>query len=77
MNQKDLPKDLPITIDPEIHSGTPVFRGTRVPVETLFVNLADGYSLDEIIAEFPTIKRQDAVKVLQAVPYILVSLQPA
>lgn len=72
-----LPKDLPITIDPEIHSGTPVFRGTRVPVETLFSNLADGYSLDEIIDEFPSINRQDAVKVLQAVPYILVKLQPA
>ncbi len=72
-----LPKDLPITIDPEIHSGTPVFRGTRVPVQTLFVNLADGYSLDEIIDEFPSINRQDAIKVLEAAPRYLVSAVPA
>lgn len=66
-----LPKDLPITIDSEIHSGTPVFRGTRVPIETLFSNLADGYSLDEIIDDFPTMNRQDAIKVLEAAPHYL------
>ena len=38
---------LPINIDPEIMSGTPVFEGTRVPVQALIDNLADGVSLDE------------------------------
>lgn len=59
-------QDLPITIDPEIVSGTPVFRGTRVPVQTLFDYLADGYTLDEILENFPSVRREDAVMVLEA-----------
>lgn len=65
------PTDLPITIDPEIVSGTPVFRGTRVPIQTLFDYLADGYTLDEILDYFPTIHRQDAVRVLEAAPHLI------
>lgn len=60
-----LPKDLPITIDPEIHTGTPVFRGTRVPIKTLFDNLADGYTLDEILEDFPSVNRKDATIILE------------
>jgi uncharacterized protein (DUF433 family) len=41
IDQKDLDR-LPITIDPEIVSGTPVFRGTRVPVDALISNLEAG-----------------------------------
>jgi uncharacterized protein (DUF433 family) len=37
----------------------PVFRGTRVQAEILFENLADGYSLDEILVSFPTLDRND------------------
>lgn len=77
MNQTNLAKDLPITIDPEIHSGTPVFRGTRVPVQTLFDYLADGFTLDEIIEQFPTINRQDAITVLEAAPHYLAGAVPA
>lgn len=62
----NLQTDLPITIDPEIHSGAPVFRGTRVPIQVLLDNLADGYSLEEILDNYPSIKREDAVKVLEA-----------
>ena len=64
-------EQLPITIDPEIHSGTPVFRGTRVPVQTLFDNLADGYTLDQILDEYPSLRRQDVIKVLEAAPHYL------
>jgi uncharacterized protein (DUF433 family) len=64
-------EELPITIDPEIVSGTPVFRGTRVPIQTLFDYLADGYTLDEILEYFPTIQRQDAVRVLEIAPHFL------
>lgn len=39
--------------------GRPIFRGTRVQVETLFENLADGHSLDEIVENFPTLDRSD------------------
>jgi uncharacterized protein (DUF433 family) len=50
--------------DPEILGGHPVFRGTRVPVEILFDNLADGLTLDEILQAYPTLDRQDAITVL-------------
>ncbi len=56
---------LPITIDPNIVSGTPVFRGTRVPVQTLFDYIADGYTLVEFLDNFPTVKRGDALLVLE------------
>ncbi len=64
IEQKDLDR-LPITIDPEIVSGTPVFRGTRVPVEALIDNLEAGLSLDEFLNHFPTVKREQALQVLE------------
>jgi uncharacterized protein (DUF433 family) len=44
---------LPITIDPDVVSGAPVFRGTRVPVDALLSNLEAGLSLDEFLENFP------------------------
>ncbi len=58
-------KFLPITIDPEIVSGAPVFKGTRVPVEALLTNLEAGLSLDEFLENFPTVTRQQAIQVLE------------
>ena len=55
---------LPIEVDPEIMSGAPVFTGTRVPIETLFDYLMRGSSLDEFMECFPTVKRQDALLIL-------------
>ena len=55
---------LPITIDPEIVSGAPVFRGTRVPVEALISNLEAGLTLDEFLENFPTVTREQALQVL-------------
>src|SRR3990167_3945611 len=43
--------------DPEILGGTPVFRGTRVPVKNLLDSLAAGDSLDQFLDDFPTVKR--------------------
>ena len=57
-------KDLPITIDLEIMSGAPVFTGTRVPVAALLENLQAGVSLDEFLENFPTVTRDQAVRVL-------------
>jgi len=51
--------------DPEIMHGTPVFRGTRVPVQTLFDYLENGDSLDDFLEGFPTISRELAVQVLE------------
>ncbi|MCB1206826.1 MAG: DUF433 domain-containing protein [Verrucomicrobiae bacterium] len=53
-----------ITIDPEILGGTPVFRGTRVPVQTLFQYLESNYALDEFLECFPTVSREAAIALL-------------
>jgi uncharacterized protein (DUF433 family) len=57
-------KDIPITVDPDVMSGVPVFAGTRVPVSALLENLAAGVSLDEFLENFPTVSREMAVGVL-------------
>lgn len=59
---------LPINIDPEIMSGTPVFEGTRVPIEALIQNLADGVSLEEFLENFPTVSREQALAILNFHP---------
>jgi uncharacterized protein (DUF433 family) len=47
--------------DPEILGGTPVFVGTRVPVETLMEWLGGGYTLEEFLENFPTVEREQAL----------------
>jgi uncharacterized protein (DUF433 family) len=54
-----------VTVDAEIHSGTPVFSGTRVPVKTLFDHLEAGDSLEVFLNDFPSVTRQHAVAVLE------------
>lgn len=54
----------PVNIDKEILGGTPVFRGTRVPVQTLFDYLEGNYTLEEFLDDFPTVKKQLALAVL-------------
>ena len=56
---------LPITVDPEILGGTPVFRGTRVPVDALLGNLEAGVSIDEFLENFPTVSRDQVLEVLK------------
>ena len=54
-----------IVSDPEILGGTPVFKGTRVPVRTLFEYLADGLSLEFFVETFPSVTREQAADVLR------------
>ena len=54
-----------ITIDPEILGGAPVFKGTRVPVKTLFEYLENNYSLEEFLECFPSVSRELALRVLE------------
>ena len=54
-----------INIDPEILNGTPVFNGTRVPIETLFDHLESGISLDDFLSDFPSVTHEQAVLVLE------------
>ena len=53
-----------ITIDNEILGGQTVFKGTRVPVETLFDHLEAGISLDQFLEDFPTVSREQAIALL-------------
>jgi uncharacterized protein (DUF433 family) len=55
-----------ITVSPHILGGIPVFRGTRVPVQGLFEHLEAGDSLDEFLASFPDVSREQAIRVLEA-----------
>jgi uncharacterized protein (DUF433 family) len=54
-----------ITIDPDILGGVPVFKGTRVPIKTLFEYLENDYSLEEFLECFPSVSRDLARQVLE------------
>jgi len=51
--------------DPEILGGTPVFVGTRVPVQSLFDHLEAGDSIDDFLEGFPSVKREQVIAVLK------------
>ena len=51
--------------DPEIMGGTPVLRGTRVPVQTLIEYLEAGDSIDEFLEGFPTVTRDQVIACLE------------
>jgi uncharacterized protein (DUF433 family) len=54
-----------IVADPEVLSGTPCFRGTRVPFKNLMDYLEGGHSLDEFLRQFPTVTREMGVQALE------------
>jgi uncharacterized protein (DUF433 family) len=54
-----------IVSDPDVMSGTPCFRGTRVPFKNLIDYLEGGHSLVEFLQQFPTVTREIAVQALE------------
>lgn len=54
-----------ISKDPEILGGTPVFKGTRVPIESLFDHLEAGVSIDAFLDDFPSVTKEQAIAVLE------------
>ena len=60
MNVKEL-----VEVDPKKMSGTPVFTGTRVPINHLFEYLEEGETLDEFLRQFPSVARKQALAVLE------------
>lgn len=60
MNATDL-----INVDPDILGGTPVFKGMRVPVRTLFEYLEGDYTLEEFLECFPSVTREMVHKILE------------
>lgn len=54
-----------LTISPQVQFGTPVFKGTRVPSAFLLEFLEDGLTIEAFIAEFPSVRHQQAVDLLE------------
>ena len=57
--------------DPEIHSGAPVFTGTRIAVKVLFDYLEDGQTVDDFVSHYPSISREQAIAALEEVEELL------
>ena len=54
-----------VSCDPNVMGGTAVFRGTRVPVQTLVDHLEAGESIDDFLEGFPTVTRQQVIAFLE------------
>ncbi len=54
-----------VNIDPETMWGTPVFIGTRVPIQTLFDYIEGGDDLNEFLDDYPTVSKEAAIQVLE------------
>lgn len=54
-----------ITSSPDVMGGTPVFAGTRVPVQTLLDYLENGESIDDFLEGFPTVRREQVIEFLE------------
>jgi uncharacterized protein (DUF433 family) len=65
--------DSVISRDPDIMHGTPVFRGTRVPVQTLFEYLEGGDTLEDFLEGFPTVSRDLAICALEEAKHLLLA----
>jgi len=60
-----LMSDLVVSISPEVMGGTPVFAGTRVPVQTLFEYVEAGDTIDDFLVGFPTVTREQVLVLLE------------
>lgn len=54
-----------VWVDPDRMSGTPCFRGTRVPIQTLIDHWEGGSTIEEFLADFPTVSRLQALKLIE------------
>jgi uncharacterized protein (DUF433 family) len=62
-----------IQVNPNILGGTPVFKGTRVPVENFFDHMEAGVTIEDFILDFPTVTKEQCVQVLELAEQILTS----
>jgi uncharacterized protein (DUF433 family) len=62
-----------IVKNPDILCGSPVFRGTRVPIQALFDYLEDGETLEDSLQGFPTVSREAAVAALEEAKHLLLA----
>ena len=68
-NEHELHSYSPVVSNPKVLGGTLVFRGTRVPAQTLLDYLNDGYTLEQFLEFFPSVSSKDASTFLQLVKY--------
>jgi uncharacterized protein (DUF433 family) len=62
-----------IVRDPDVLGGTPIFRGTRVPFQTLLEYLEGGQTLGEFLEDFPTVGREAAIRALEHAKALVIS----
>lgn len=72
---KTEPAQTIISRSPDIMSGAPVFAGTRVPVQSLLDYLAGGHPLKEFLEDFPTVRREQTLELLQKLKDSLATAQ--
>lgn len=70
-----LEREMIVSRDPNVHSGDLVFRGTRVPVETLIDHLKSGYSMEEYLEGFPSVERWQVEAFLELSPEAIEQLK--
>ena len=73
MRRCSMERESVILRDPEILGGTPCFRGTRVPVDSLLDYLEAGDTLDEFLDNFPSVAREAAIAALEEAKALLTS----
>ncbi|MBD2754508.1 DUF433 domain-containing protein [Spirosoma validum] len=61
-----------INVDPEIMGGTPVFQGTRVPVQYLFDHLENNATIDEFLAGYPSVSKNQAIALIHLMSHGIV-----
>jgi uncharacterized protein (DUF433 family) len=64
-----------VVSDPHVLWGTPVFQGTRVPAETLFLYLEEGESIDTFLHDFPNVSRELALQSLRTAGGALIDVE--
>ncbi len=62
-----------ISISPDVMGGTPVFRGTRVPIQTLLDYLEAGESIDNFLDGFPTVTREQVIAFLEEAKELIIA----
>lgn len=62
-----------IQVDPDILSGTPVFKGTRVPIKNLFDYIESGETVEEFLKEFPSVTHDQVISLLKEAESVLTS----
>lgn len=70
---KNVKKPDLVNIDKEILGGTPVFRGTRVPIQRLFDYLEGNYTIKDFLDDFPSVKKLQILKLLKNAEKLLVA----